>query len=147
MYQKLLVPLDGSERAEAALPHARALATTDSEIVLLRVVVYALRELLGSDPTLSASLSDDLLQIRHKAQTYLEHTAAGLRAAGLTVKTEVVDGQEPAAAILDYAEHIRADVIVMASHGRGGVVRWLLGSVASKIVQGAKIPVLLIHPA
>ena len=147
MYQKLLVPLDGSEYAEAALPHARALATTGSEIVLLRVVVYSLRELLGSDPTLSASLSDDLLKMRHNAQTYLEHTAADLRAAGLTVKTEVVDGQEPAAAILDYAERIRADAIVMASHGRGGVVRWLLGSVASKIVQGAKIPVLLIHPS
>jgi nucleotide-binding universal stress UspA family protein len=148
MYKKILVPLDGSPLARTALSHARDIALhTRAEITLLHVVVYSLRDFLVTDPLLSASLADDILTIRHKAADDLEQTAASLRRAGLCVKTAVCDGKDVAETILEYASEMRADLIVMTTHGRSGVARWLLGSVAKKIVQGTSTAMLVIRPS
>lgn len=147
MYRKILVPLDGSVLAEAALAHARDLARcTGSTLILVRVVVYALHDLITNDPTLSSTLSEDLLAIRRQAETYLERAAADLRGEGFTVSTEVCDDARTADAILECAERERADLIVMSTHGRSGFSRWLLGSVADRVLHGAGTPVLLVRP-
>ena len=146
MYRKILVPLDGSKLAEAALRHARAFAhCTGAELVLLRIVSYSLHDLIVTDPTFSSTLTEDLLAIRHRAESYLEETAAVLRRDGLRVRTEVYDDSRAADAILDYADSHQVDLIIISTHGRSGVTRWLLGSVADRIVQGARAPVLLVR--
>ncbi len=138
MYKRILIPLDGSEFAEAALPHARALAAcTGAELVLLRVAV---QPLYGSiSPDSSPSIRADT---EAEASAYLDRVAGELRAAGFRVTAETCTGPV-AETILDYAAGIRADLIVMSTHGRSGLARWFIGSVADKIVRGARLPVLL----
>lgn len=143
MYKTLLVPLDGSALAEAALSHAVSLATQlDCEIVLLRVVVspYAIVApdlvLAGTDPNLS--------ELTAHAKQYLKTIADPLQRQGLRVRTIVCEGPV-AEAILDHAQALRADLIVMSTHGRGGISRWVYGSVAERVLQAAACPVLLIR--
>ena len=148
MYKKILAPLDGSELSEAALAHARSLAQCmGAEIMLLRVVDSPLYWADPSaDTTYMAALLDGMQAMRQAATTYLEMIALELRKAGLNVTTAVEEGGVAADDILDYAHIAQADLIVMSTHGRSGIQRWLLGSVADKVVHGAKIPVLLIRP-
>ncbi len=143
MYKRILLPLDGSKLAEAALPHAARLAQQfDSELVLLRVVVspYAIVApdlvLAGTDP--------DLRELSTHAAQYLEGVAGQLRAQGLRVRTEVCEGPV-AEAILEHAAQLGVDLIVMSTHGRGGVLRWVYGSVAERVLQGSTCPILLIR--
>ncbi len=152
MYRKILVPLDGSPLAEAALPHALEMAQLGgAEIALVRVPVLHVAPL---PPTVGETLPDAQEQyddrLYQHIKDYLDHVAARLHESGVTVSTDLRYGNV-AEAVLDYADEIGADLIVRSTHGRTGVARWLLGSVANKIVQGATCPVLLIrsdeHPA
>lgn len=145
MYRRLLVPLDGSALAEKALAHAQELARLfGSELILLRVVVspYTLVApdliLAGADP--------DLPALRANAEAYLRSVASRLEGQGVTVRTVVCDGPV-AETILDQAQAQDADLIVMSTHGRSGVRRWVYGSVAERVLQGAACPVLLIRAA
>ncbi len=143
MYRKILVPLDGSEFAEAALSHARTLACcTGAEIVLLRVAIQPRYEYSSSDPMIFRPAERELIS---ESTDYLEHVAADLREAGFQVSAETCTGPV-AETILDYAQGIEADLIVMSTHGRSGLTRWFIGSVADKVVRGAKLPVLLARP-
>jgi len=143
MYHKILVPLDGSGFAEAALPHARALAlNAGAELALLRVVLLPRVDYQMSEPLMRQSVYNDT---EADAATYLENVAAELRAAGLRVTAEACTGPV-VETILDYAESIHADLIVMSTHGRSGIARWFIGSVADKVVRAARLPVLLARP-
>lgn len=143
MYTKILVPLDGSEFAEAALAHARALAgCTGAEIVLLRVVSQPMHAYLASDPVLYSSLQEDTAT---ECEDYLEHVAADLRAEGFRVTTETGTGPI-AETILEFAQAAGADLIAMSTHGRSALARWFIGSTADKVVRAATLPVLLTRP-
>src|SRR6266852_2308092 len=143
MYQKILLPLDGSELAGAVLPHVRAIAQRyNAEIVLLRVPEYVVFDPAVVTPTIFTTVYD---AVKTEASEYVGRIAVKLKEAGFNVTAEVRDGAV-VETILDYADHIHADLIAMSTHGRSGVARWLLGSVADKIVRGAKTPVLLIRP-
>ena len=127
--RNLLVPLDGSDLAEAALPIARLVAETSAaEVTLVRVVPP------GSEPGSS----------RWPAE-YLHECAAQQHAAGVTAHTTMRLG-EPAEEILALAREIPADLIVMATHGRSGLDRVLLGSVAEQVIRRSRIPVILLRP-
>lgn len=144
MYKKILVPLDGSELAEAVLPHVRSLAERfDAEIVLLRVAVDPTDDLLFTGPKLAAAAQQNVDAIRLEAKRYLEQIAANLRKTGLAVTTEVCEGLV-AETVLDCVEEVQADLIAISTHGRGGLVRWLTGSVTYKILHQARVPVLLV---
>jgi nucleotide-binding universal stress UspA family protein len=140
----LLVPLDGSALAESVIKHALAIAQpATTRITLLRVVApaYVASEFHALVP------SDNLLNERvAAAHDYLNHTASQLGVEGYLVDTDVVVSGAPGSAILDYSRRYEADVICMATHGRSGVKRWLLGSVADKVLRGADQPVLLYRP-
>ena len=140
----ILVPLSGAPMATSVLQHALSMATpSETRITLLRIVAppYAATELavLGE--------SDEILQERvQEAHDYVEGIATQLSAEGYLVDTDVVISGVPADAILDYAQENDCDVICMATHGRGGVKRMLLGSVATSVLHHAEVPVLLYRP-
>lgn len=147
MFQHILLPLDGSSLAEAALKPTLELASKfNSEITLLRV---AIQPYLPTDG-LSASYAELLAGLREQAladaKAYLHAQQGSLRQQGYIVHAQVTELEPVAEAILNVAEAIGADTIVMSTHGRGGFTRWVYGSVADKVLRHAKVPVLLIRP-
>ncbi len=142
MYRRVLVPLDGSTFSEAALPHARELAQcTGAEIALVRVAVQPLYE-YTTDPILFETVREDT---EAESAEYLERVVSELRAEGFKATAEPCSGPV-AETILDYAQEIEADLIIMSTHGRSGFARWFIGSVADKIVRASRLPVLLVRP-
>ena len=147
MFQHILVPLDGSPLAEAALGPALALADKfGSEITLLRVSV---QPYLPTDG-LNASYADLIAGLREQAladaRTYLATQQGSLRQQGYSVHAQVTELEPVAEAILNVAEADKVDTIVMSTHGRGGLSRWVYGSVADRVLRHAHVPVLLIRP-
>jgi nucleotide-binding universal stress UspA family protein len=152
--RKVLIPLDGSALAEQIIEPAIALDGLDkTAFALLRSVTPAV---LGPDPPDEVSASGFepiLLQLRTlheddkvKAQSYLDGVADRMRARSLQVQTRLVVNAEPVTAILNEIKNQSADLIALATHGRSGLVRLYMGSVADKIVRGAPIPVLVYRP-
>ena len=155
----ILVPLDGSALAERVLPYVRSLVTIQSgSIRLLRVVSAAdTQALLAHEDVLLAHKRGPELalhtrelrawkQLISQAERYLAARAAELCPAGLAVTSEVRIGH-PAETIVQVAAERGSDLIALATHGYSGVTRWMLGSVADKVVQAADIPVLLVREA
>ena len=142
MYKKILVPLDGSELSESVMEHVVAIAKNCRvpQVVLLRV-----REPLDEDvrKTLDVKIANELDKAyRDEVDVYLKKIAADLKAKGVTAKTEVLAGN-PAEEIIDYAEDSDIDLIIMSTHGRSGVSRWVFGSVADRVIRHTKKPVLI----
>jgi len=148
MYGKVLVPLDGSELAECALLHVRELARSGSagEVTLLSVV----RVDIPWGGELGTRAAVDGNAIREKAfgvaRKYLDKVESQLGADGVDVKTAAVEDKWPAYAITDYAKNHGMELIAMATHGRTGLKKMMLGSVAQKVVHESRVPVLLIRP-
>lgn len=144
MYRKILVPLDGSTLAEAALPHAEALAKLeDAEIIILRVPPIPVTEFLAHDPNIAVMLVEDA---EAQTQKYLQEKVTDLKARGFVKVTGVMRQGAVPDTILTAADEAGADLIVMSTHGRAGMQRWLMGSVADRVVHHAHIPVMLIRP-
>ena len=145
-FQHMKILLDGSELAEQVLePALRLGRLTDARYTLLRVVkpVATFSANLGW-PSMSGTGDELTRKARDEAQTYLDGVAQRLRGQGLSVQTRsVIDGQ-PAEAILQ--ETHEADVIALATRGRGGIRRMLLGSVADKVLRGGTTPMLVCRP-
>ncbi|MBK6429720.1 MAG: universal stress protein [Anaerolineae bacterium] len=143
MYHNILVPLDGSALAEAALHHAEALALEfKSNITLLRIIISPY-QLIAPDLVLSGTVAE-IPGLRDQAMQYLQGVSGELREKGISFQTAILDGPVPDA-ITDYARAEHIDLIVMSTHGRGGISRWVYGSVAEKVLQAAPCPVLLIR--
>jgi len=143
MYEKILVPLDGSTLAERAIRHAQEIARgTRSEILLMQSVSFPL-------PVVpEAVLMPDakwLAETKKEAARYLEGIAAPLREAGMRVRT-LLDERPPADAILHVAAREEVDLIVMSTHGRGGLSRMLMGSVAESVFRATSRTVMLVKP-
>ncbi len=137
-----VVPLDGSDLAETALPYAQELARVLSlDIVLARVVRTGYP---FSYPEVSATASDPTESAFREANTYLATVAQQMERSGLSVRTQVLSGA-PAPALLEFAQATPQNLIVMSSHGRSGLTRWMLGSVAEALVRGSGDPVLVIQ--
>jgi nucleotide-binding universal stress UspA family protein len=147
---QILVPLDGSPLAEKALAPAIALAWAwDSELALLQVVRPIL---LSADPSLPLPLpsafDEDLAAMeRTHAQDYLDDIVEELREQGVRATGAAALGWYAADSILEMARPERLAAIVIATHGRGGLRRLVLGSVADKVVRGADVPALVYRPA
>ena len=145
MYTRIIVPLDGSKLAESALPEAEKLARiTDAELVLVRVVDYSSRDRFGDFGLLYEyeAMAKALEEERELATTYLADISARVEADGLTVSATLVDGIA-AKAIVGMAKP--GDVIVMAAHGRTGLRRWFIGSIAEDVLRHSPVPVLRVR--
>jgi nucleotide-binding universal stress UspA family protein len=140
---RIVVPLDGSDLAEQAVPVAAAVAADlGVPVHLMRVLdVDALRATVQAGIHAAAAYLRSQEEIQRYAEEYLAEQVQQLRNRDLTATAEVLTGS-PAVTLLDA---IRPDdLVVMTTHGRGGVRRWLLGSVADKLVRAAAAPVLLV---
>ncbi len=145
MYEKILVPLDGSSSAESVLPHVQMLATThNAEVVLLQIVVDPIYDLLLTGPKLAAATHDRVFSRRTITQHYLDCLAARLEEAGIRVTTVVCEGIV-VEKILDCAHQVQADLIVVTTHGISSPSHWKLGNVTYRLVHDSDIPVLLIR--
>jgi len=144
MATRILVPLDGSSLAEQALPCAVTLARgLGAELVLLRAI-WILPDILEILDESTVELNEIVAQLETKANGYLGTLVEQLREAGLSARPVVRRG--PAAeAILDYAEQTDIGQIVMATHGYSGIKRWTHGSVAERVLQMARAPLLLVR--
>ena len=142
--ERVLVPLDGSPLAESVVKHALAIAEKNrTRITLLRVVAPAFVATEFNALIQSENLLRERVEAAHE---YLNRVATQLGLEGYLIETDVVVSGAPASAILDYAATNGTDVICMATHGRSGVKRLLLGSVADKVLRGSNQPVLLYRP-
>lgn len=147
MFKHLLVPLDGSKLAELALPMAKSIAAQfDSSISLLQVVALPYVVGLGHDSSGSYSDLNSLNQeMKREAASYMEAKRQELQRAGIQVNVQIVMGKSPAEAILTAVDDLEADTIVMSTHGRGGLMRWVFGSVADKVLRHAHVPIMLVR--
>lgn len=141
--KRVLVPLDGSELAEHALPLATNLARlAGASLILTHSLDWAQEvSLMRFSDTLAARLIEHRVAV---AKEYLEQIQQRSFLRDLSVMTDIRQ-TEAAASILASANEHSADLMVIATHGRSGLQRWLLGSVAQRVVQHATIPVLLVR--
>lgn len=145
MYRRIVVPLDGSDVAEAALPQAEGLAKlTGAPLLLLRVIdISRLDRYGGYGMAFDVTVYDGLIEEeRTSAGAYLEQVRQAVAGRGAQAETELREG--PAAREI-LAATDDGDLVAMASHGRGGLARWFMGSVAEDVVRRASVPVLLVH--
>jgi len=149
MYRKILAPLDGSEFSECTLGHLRAVAKgcQNPEVVLLYVVEPYHK---GEMHYRHVGLTEEELhqgEVKEEAygKDYLTKVAEKMKQDGLIVKTAVVHGM-PAEEIVSYAEKNGVDLIIMSTHGRSGITRWALGSVADRVLRHSSTPVLMAAP-
>lgn len=142
MYRKILVPLDGSKVAEGVLPHAKLLAYSEgAELILLTVGANPALDFVFSDPGLA---QEAVQEQEERSQKYISEIENELKSAGFKTSTILRVGSV-AEVILGVAEEMQVDVIAMSTHGRTGPARWLLGSIAERVVHNSKIPVLMIR--
>lgn len=145
-YKHVLVPLDGSAFAETALKDALSLAQAyQAQVTLVRVVEppHMLSAQLALES--AAAFLELGTLLAQEAQDYLARQQDEFRAQGLEVSTLVVEGDVVADQIIAAAERVGADVIVMSTHGRTGLQRWVFGSVAERVLRQAALPVLLVR--
>jgi nucleotide-binding universal stress UspA family protein len=145
-FKCILVPLDGSPLAERALPLAKALALKfESQVILLRVLDIPTPTIPAFHPEIIPSwVSEAREQAYQEAERYLKTWQAELRQQGFEVRILLRD-TSPAEDIIDAAIAEDVDLIVMSTHGRGGLARWTFGGVADKVARHSPCPVLLVR--
>ena len=142
MYKKILVPLDGSELAKKGLEEAEKLAQTfGAEIILFQVVPFM--PIYGSPELVTPLIVDE--KQKETAEKYLRNLAEEVKKKGLKATSTVKTGQQVAVEIIDFAKESGVDLIVMCTHGRSGITRWVLGSVTHKVLTRAETPILLLR--
>ncbi|MFH0914746.1 MAG: universal stress protein [Chloroflexota bacterium] len=148
MYRKILVPLDGSELAECVFPHVKAIAEGCKvpDVVLVRVVEPKLMFVGGEEYVITEKQWKQMEEsAKATAQKYLDKVAGSFKLSGANLSTALLMGGTVATAVTDYAEKNGVDLIVIATHGRSGVSRWVWGSQADRILRAACVPVLMIR--
>jgi nucleotide-binding universal stress UspA family protein len=144
MYNTILVPLDGSKRAEAILPHVEELAQRYGAEVIVLQVVDPPRVVLGPQGTYVPLHQQAFEQRKNQAESYLAALQEKLCEKGVEARPRVAYGPV-VEAIIDAARREGADLIAIASHGRSGLSRVFYGSVAAGVLHRADRPLLLIR--
>jgi len=152
--QHLLIPLDGTPLAEQILEPAMTLGKAmKADYTLLRVVTPVYPMTLPAEPAIFGSVATDIMErvekihvdLKREASDYLDTVAMRMRAEDLKVLTRVTVEEQPGVAVLDNAKP-PIDMIAIETHGRSGLSRLLLGSVADKVIRGSKLPILIHKP-
>jgi nucleotide-binding universal stress UspA family protein len=143
---RILVPLDGSELAEKALPVAEGLCRQlSAQLDLVSILQLAVIPYVGGEPYIPGDVYTRIdAERRQEIEKYLASTAAKTRERGIATQTHI-DRGDPASGVLDKAKEHGTMLIVMTTHGRTGLMRFALGSVADRVVRGGVAPVLLVR--
>lgn len=147
MLKRILVPLDGSSLAETALPYALQIVNDGGEITLMMVVDEI--PTVVEDSPLFLDTKDDVVDPIYKegalkhAEDYLARVVTTLNKSNLKIETMALHGK-PAVEIVDMAKNSPMDAIVMSTHGRTGLSRWILGSVTQKVISATQCPVFVV---
>ena len=150
MFERILVPLDGSKVGEAALPYIEELVSKLSpalkvEITLFQVLSSLTHYVVAGEAGVQIPYTEqEMKQIKNQAADYLKKAGEGLRKKGAIVKVKVSTGN-PADEISKAADEINADLVAMSTHGRSGLSRLAFGSVTDKVLRGGNKPVLMIR--
>ena len=146
MYKKILVPLDGSELAECVFPHVEAFikGCNVRKIVFVSVVEPTLPSFHGEFPVSVEDVEERDAAREASARDYLKEVVGRLHYEGAEMHSEVVVGRV-AESLVDFAQDNNVDLILIATHGRSGVTRWVRGSVADKILRSANVPVMMVR--
>ena len=152
MYERILIPLDGSEIGEAALPHIVELVNKVTpglkvEVTLFQVVSSLTHAVVAGGYVVQAPYTEaEIEQIKNKAMDYLDKAGEELISKGAIVKTKVGIGSA-AEEIIKAADELNADLIAMSTHGRSGISRWAFGSITDRVLRGANVPVVVVRAA
>jgi nucleotide-binding universal stress UspA family protein len=147
MYKKIMVPLDGSKLAECVFPHLETIVKCDSPEVIVVQAVEPLSVPYGREVSQFTSLEQVKAFETHQkveAEKYLKKIVARLRKTGVKAKAEVIYGKA-GEALGDYANKNDIDLVIIATHGRSGISRWVWGSVADRLVRSVCVPVLMVR--
>ena len=144
MYKKVLVPLDGSPFSECVLEHVKIMAAgCKIPDVKLAFVIEPVNPGIYEVP--GNFIEDIQKQAIASGEEYLKKTAAKLVSEGVAATWVILRGNV-AEAILDYARKNEIDLVIMSTHGRSGIARWAMGSVADRVARQATVPVMLVSP-
>lgn len=156
MYKKIMVPLDGSELAECVLPHVRAFVNAFgiNDVLLIRVIEPVKPDLRVYDNIFDEEFIQQAQKIwrdvekqeKTSAKAYLDQISDRIKQKGSTIHSEVLVG-DVAKSLADYTESNDIDLIIMATHGHSGVKRWIMGSVADKLLRSSSLPVFMVRAA
>ena len=148
MYKKIMVPLDGSKLAECVFPHLETVIKgCESPEVIVVQAVEPLSVPYGREVSQFTSLEQVKAFESHQkveAEKYLKEIVARLRKTGVNVKADIIYGKA-GEALSDYATKNDVDLVIIATHGRSGISRWVWGSVADRIVRSVCVPVLMVR--
>jgi nucleotide-binding universal stress UspA family protein len=150
MYSKIMVPLDGSELAECVLPHVQAITSgcKIATVVFVRVIdpgtVSATLPAQGELGYQEKSRRQREEERKKNAEAYLKKIVDSISIENAVLNYEVLEGRV-AETLADWVKKNNADLIVIASHGRSGIGRWVMGSVADRIMRSVCIPVMMIR--
>jgi len=148
MYTRLLVPLDGSPTAELAMNHAAVLARLSGAVIVLLHIIEETKHSNGFEPPL-VYIQDVRPRFLAAGRALLDEAAGRLQQEGLAVQTVLLEakGERVSELIARQAEGHRCELIVLGTHGRRGIDRFLLGSDAEQVARIAPVPVMLVrHP-
>jgi nucleotide-binding universal stress UspA family protein len=144
-YKKIVVPLDGSGMSKRAIPHAIDIARdNDAEIILLHVFKPPAHEY--TDIITLAGQETQIEQMRAQVRQYLMGVRGELRDQRINCRVQMIEGVGTANLICDYINGEDVDLVVMSTRGRTGLARFVFGSVAQKVLQGVRVPVMLVYP-
>jgi nucleotide-binding universal stress UspA family protein len=148
MYKKIMVPLDGSKLAECVFPHLETIVKgCDSPEVIVVQAVEPLSVPYGREVSQFTSLEQvKAFEIHQKvdAEKYLKKIVARLMKTAVKAKAEVIYGKA-SEVLSDYANKSNIDLVIIATHGRSGISRWVWGSVADRLVRSVCMPVLMVR--
>jgi nucleotide-binding universal stress UspA family protein len=149
MYNKILVPLDGSEFGECVLPHVKRIAQgcQVSKVILFHVI----EPLSAQNITALAQTGGDTItrveqDIKTDAEKYTRNVTTKVTSEGINAIPVLLSG-DASEEILKYAADNNVDMIIMSTHGRSGISRFFMGSVADKVVHHSTVPIMLVPPA
>ena len=153
MSERILIPLDGSKLGETALSYvggliARMAPGEKVTITLLHVITETRHDLNlqgGGEVVTIPYTEEELSEMKNAATDYLNKVGDGLRNEKVTVICKVSVSTNPAEEIIKTEEEVNADLVAMSTHGRGGISRFALGSIADKVMRGGTIPVLMVR--
>ncbi|MFC1966449.1 universal stress protein [Chloroflexota bacterium] len=152
MYERIFVPLDGSEVGEAALPYVEDLVSklkpeVNVEVILFQVIPKMIHHVMGGEGTADIPYTEEVIrENKEKVMNYLNRVGETLRNKGATVTVKVALGGIAAEEIIKAADEVKANLIAISTHGRSGLSRWVFGSVTEKVLRHEEtVPVVVVR--